>query len=50
MYPDEKPFVILDDPFMSLDEAHLSKAKTLLRDIAGQIQLIYFTCHPSRTL
>lgn len=50
MYPSQKPFIILDDPFMSLDEEHLSKAKELLRDLAKNMQLIYFTCHSSRTV
>lgn len=50
MYPKEKPFVILDDPFASLDETHLEKAIALLRDISSGMQLIYFTCHKSRAI
>ncbi len=50
MYQDVKPFLILDDPFVTLDEVHLSKIKALLKDYSKDMQIIYFTCHESRTL
>lgn len=50
MYTGEKPFVILDDPFASLDEEHLGKAKILLEELSENMQIIYFACHPSRAL
>lgn len=50
MYKDEAPFVIMDDPFVNLDEAHLESAKNLLRKAAEDIQIIYFCCHQSRLL
>lgn len=48
MYPEEKPFLILDDPFIHLDERKMEKAMQLLDAIGREYQLIYFTCHRSR--
>ncbi len=48
LYEKEEPFVVLDDPFVNLDEKSLEGAKKVLTQIAEQYQLIYFTCHPSR--
>lgn len=50
MYQKEKPFLILDDSFVNLDEARLGTAGTFLRRIAENYQVIYFTCHESRAL
>lgn len=50
MYPRERPFLILDDPFSALDEAHFAKAAELLAVLSQTTQILYFTCHPSRTL
>lgn len=44
----EQPFLILDDPFVHLDEEHFNRTAALVRKIAEQRQLIYFTCHSSR--
>ncbi len=48
LYMGEKPFIILDDPFINLDETKIAKAKAFLNDIAHDRQLIYFSCHSSR--
>lgn len=48
LYEKEEPFVVLDDPFVNLDEKALEGAKKVLVQIAKRYQLIYFTCHPSR--
>lgn len=48
MYEEEKPFVILDDPFMNLDTEKINKAKEFLSKISNDYQVIYFTCHDSR--
>lgn len=48
LFEKERPFVILDDPFVNLDEKSLCGAKEVLMQIAQNYQLIYFTCHPSR--
>lgn len=48
MYPDEKPFLILDDPFVNLDNEKLARGKELLIELEHDYQVIYFTCHGSR--
>lgn len=50
MYPEEKPFLILDDPFVNLDEDKLERGEELLRKISGEYQILYFTCHASRVM
>lgn len=50
LYPGDKPPIILDDPFVFLDGEHLEKAKELLQSLSRQWQILYFTCHESRTL
>ena len=46
----ETPFMILDDPFVHLDEAHFEKTARLVRELAKDRQIIYFTCHSSRAI
>lgn len=48
MYPGEKPFLILDDPFVNLDTVKVKGGMELLRDLAGDYQILYFTCSESR--
>lgn len=48
MYPEEKPFLILDDPFVNLDDEKLARSKQLLIALEKDYQAIYFTCHESR--
>ena len=48
LYQNEKPLLVLDDPFTDLDEDKISEALKLLRDIAKNRQVLYFTCHQSR--
>ena len=50
LYGDEKPFIILDDPFTALDDQRTKAALELLRSISDQRQIIYFTCSKSRAL
>lgn len=50
MYPDEKPFLILDDPFVNLDEDKVEHGRELLQKIAEEYQILYFTCNDSRCL
>lgn len=49
MYEKDKPFVILDDPFADYDEGNLSDAMKVLARFSEEYQIIYFTCHESRT-
>ena len=44
------PFVILDDPFIGLDDNNFESMKNLIRDLANDRQIIYFTCHDSRKI
>lgn len=48
MYQEEKPFLILDDPFANLDEEKLANALKLIQKISQEYQVIYLTCHESR--
>lgn len=50
MYPDEMPFLILDDPFVSLDETHMTRMGEVLKSLANEMQILYFTCHKSRVI
>ncbi len=50
MYTKELPFLILDDPFVYLDQIHFEKIKEVLKDLSSKFQIIYFTCHESRKI
>ena len=43
-----KPFGILDDPFINLDDEHTEEALKLLHDLSEDRQIIYLTCNSSR--
>ena len=45
----EKPFIILDDPFVNVDDNTLAPCLNMLNIISKDYQLIYFTCSISRT-
>ena len=49
LFREEKPFVILDDPFVNLDDAHTACALELLKTLSQEKQIIYLTCSSSRT-
>lgn len=46
LYKEEQPILILDDPFVNLDQKKRRRAEELLGQMAGDRQLIYFTCMP----
>ena len=48
LFTEEKPFVILDDPFVNLDDNHTAQALELLRTLSEQRQILYMTCNSSR--
>lgn len=48
LYSQEKPFIVLDDPLINLDENKVAAAKAFLHELAKEYQLIYFSCHASR--
>ncbi len=49
MFHDEKPMLIMDDPFTNLDDRKIAASKKLLSAVADNYQLIYFTCSSART-
>lgn len=49
MFNDEVPFIVLDDTFVNLDNDKLKKAVDLLNTLSTEYQILYFTCHESRT-
>ncbi|MCR5580164.1 MAG: hypothetical protein K6F66_01130 [Pseudobutyrivibrio sp.] len=48
LYPEEKPILILDDPFTNFDDKKIKESLKLLHKIADERQTVYFTCHDSR--
>lgn len=48
MYDKEKPFLVMDDPFVNLDEDKMESARDLLMQVAKDYQVMYFTCHQVR--
>lgn len=48
MYQEEKPFILLDDPFVNLDEEKGNAGLDFVREIATDYQVIYFTCRNER--
>ena len=48
MYPGEKPFLVLDDPFSNLDDERLKGGLRFLHSASLEYQIIYLTCHKSR--
>lgn len=50
LFPGEKPFLILDDPFANLDAEGIRQGKQLLREMAKEYQILYMTCHEVREI
>lgn len=48
LFDNEKPFMILDDPFVNMDKDKIEGALNLLKSFSKEYQIIYFTCHESR--
>lgn len=48
IYKGEQPFLLLDDPFVHLDEEGLKKVEVALKNLAKDKQILYFCCHGSR--
>lgn len=44
MYPEEKPPLILDDPFVNFDRKKYEEVSALLKERAKNCQILYFTC------
>ncbi len=50
MYEGNAPFLVLDDPFATLDKGHMVKVKEILSALSKDMQMVYFTCHESRMI
>jgi len=48
LFEEEKPFILMDDPFINLDDAHTEKALELVNTLGREYQVIYLTCSTSR--
>lgn len=48
LFKQEKPFILLDDPFVNLDDAHTQRALEMLKEIAKNRQVVYMVCNSSR--
>ena len=48
LFKQEKPFLLLDDPFVNLDDIHTKRVLKMLDTIAKEKQVIYMVCHSSR--
>ena len=48
LFCEEKPFLILDDPFVNLDDVHTKYALEILNKIAEDHQVVYLVCNSSR--
>lgn len=50
MYTEEKPFLIMDDPFVNLDATHMEKTLQAVKALSKDNQILYFSCHASRKI
>ncbi len=50
LYGDDKPMLILDDPFVNLDDERLGNALEMLKKLSENQQIVYLTCHSSRVI
>ena len=50
LFTEEAPFLVLDDPFVNLDNTSLQKLSLILKNISKKWQILYFTCHSSRNI
>lgn len=48
LFEEEKPFLLLDDPFVNLDDDHTKRALEILNKIAENRQIVYMVCNSSR--
>lgn len=50
LFGTQKMFLILDDPFVNLDDTRIRQARCLLQKLAAERQILYLSCHSSRTI
>ena len=49
VFTKERPTLILDDPFVNLDDEKTERAKRLTRELSRKYQIIYLTCKTDRS-
>ena len=50
IYNGDVPFIIMDDPFITLDKENLVATAKMLEELSKGKQIVYFSCHESRKL
>lgn len=50
LFGGQEMFLVLDDPFVNLDDSHTEQARLLLRKLASTRQILYLSCHSSRAI
>lgn len=50
LFKNIRPPIILDDPFVNLDDEKIPNALQLVKEISKENQVIYFACHKSRAV
>ncbi len=50
IYNGDVPFIIMDDPFITLDKENLTATAKMLEELSKGKQIVYFSCHESRKL
>ena len=48
LFDKECPMLILDDPFVNLDDRRMANSIGMLKKLAEHRQIVYLTCHSSR--
>lgn len=48
LFTNEKPFLILDDPFVNMDDKHTKRSLEMLNKVAEDHQVVYMVCNSSR--
>lgn len=48
LFGEETPFLILDDPFVNLDDEHTRRALVMLQEMAETHQILYLVCNTGR--
>lgn len=48
LFGEETPFLILDDPFVNLDDEHTRRALAMLQEMAKTHQILYLVCNTGR--
>lgn len=50
MYVNERPIIVMDDPFTNLDDEKIKEGMDFLKKLSLKYQVIYFTCSKSRKI